>query len=139
MYKDGERIKSPPQGASKYTLPPPSPEKSFLAKKWRGGGRVYNFSPEERCCSCDAQGAGSCNSVTVETIRVAQWIPQECFCERSCENQQFTYGVVRKGVIAEKFPQNFREVSKEFLHSFCKFPQNVHRISAKLFLQKPLR
>ena len=39
--------------------------------------------------------------------------------------QQFTYGVVREGVIAEnfplisaKFPQNFRKLSAEFPHPF---------------------
>ena len=48
MYKrGGGRIKFLPRGASKYTPPPPSPEKCLLAKNGgRGGGGVYNFSPD---------------------------------------------------------------------------------------------
>ena len=43
----GGRIKFLPRGASKYTPPPPSPEKCLLAKiGGRGGGGLYNFSSE---------------------------------------------------------------------------------------------
>ena len=44
MYKRGVRIKFLPRGASKYTPPPPSPQKCLLPKMGgRGGG--YIISP----------------------------------------------------------------------------------------------
>ena len=62
-------------------------------------------------------------------------------------NEQFTYGVVREGVIAENFPQisaklpqTFRRLSAPFPYAinflFCKFPRTFRRISAN-FPQKP--
>ena len=67
--------------------------------------------------------------------------------------QQFTYGVVREGVIAENFPQisakcpqTFRRISaafpgaikRSFRELSAEFPQNFRRISAN-FPQKPFR
>ena len=57
-------------------------------------------------------------------------------------NQQFTYGVVREGVIAEHFPQ----ISAKFPQTFCRisapFPDATKRIFHRIsqtFRQKPLR
>ena len=44
MYKKGGRIKFLARGASKYTPPPPSPEKCFMARYGGRGGGVYNFA-----------------------------------------------------------------------------------------------
>ena len=71
-----------------------------------------------------------------------------CFQELAggSQGQQFTYGVVREGVIAEnfpqisaKFPQTFRRISAPFpgaiersFRELCaEFPQNFRKLSAK--------
>ena len=65
-----------------------------------------------------------------------------CFCQLFYGNRQFTYGVVREGVIAENVPQMFRDISATFhrisapfrdaiKRILCKLPQTFRRISAK--------
>ena len=55
-------------------------------------------------------------------------------------NQQFTYGVIREGVIAEKLPQIFAQIPQTFCRISAPFPDAIKRIFANFpqnFRKKP--
>ena len=108
------------------------PMASFLNNNDLGPKRLSSHTAFKHADSCKGESAA---------IKLP--MPHSCeknfllarFSQNSCQSrfssvylvfevfhQQLTYGVVREGVIAEKFPENFREIS-------ANFPQNFRTLS----------